>query len=100
MNIMYLNREDHTVVDGAQKYIFTEGSILDVPERLGFYLVGKYPKSFMHTDNTPTAVAKVTPVMQELATMKQNEVFEAEKTKEETEFKIKKRKFKIEKIEE
>lgn len=46
MNIQYINKENHEVIDD-RSYLFHENEIKLVPDRLGQYLCSKYSQSFI-----------------------------------------------------
>ena len=59
MWVKYFNVEPHTVSDGGKDYCFKQNTILEVPEPLAGYLVGKYRNSFVKADGA--AVVKQPP---------------------------------------
>jgi MoaA/NifB/PqqE/SkfB family radical SAM enzyme len=51
MKVKYINKASHTVIDDRE-YIFHENEVKDIPDRLGDYLVKKYPVSFQQVGDS------------------------------------------------
>jgi hypothetical protein len=51
MFVQYLNREATTINFGIESFKFTcEGEVVEVPEKLGAYIISKYPRSYKKLD--------------------------------------------------